>query len=172
MNSMNSQSIEQRLPFEISVCGRGEVEYFRDDGITHLLSIDSPGSPTPTPDWFKGVHRHFAFADVESKTTAYAFGVEAPGEEDVKGILDFGKECLIASLNGRVHLVVHCLAGVSRSPAAAYVIMCMLLGPGCEQEVFDYLLRIRDCAWPNKLMVKYADHILKRNKAMIKAQKR
>ncbi len=169
---MSKHSIEQRLPFEISVCGRSEVECFQHDGITHLLSIDSPGSPTATPEWFNGVHRHFAFADVESRSTAFAFGVEAPGKEDVKEILEFGKECLKATLNGRVHLVIHCLAGVSRSPAAAYVIMCMLLGPGCEDEVFDYLLKVRSCAWPNKLIVKYADQILGRNKVMIKAQKR
>ncbi|MFO7936580.1 MAG: hypothetical protein R6V06_03120 [Kiritimatiellia bacterium] len=168
---MIAQSIEQRLPYSISVCGRGEVEYFRDDNITHLLSIDSPGSPTPTPEWFNGVHRHFAFADVENKATAYAFGVVAPGKEDVKEILGFGRECLEDSLKGRVHLVIHCLAGVSRSPAAAYAIMCMLLGPGYEEETFEYLLKIRSCAYPNTLMVKYADQILDRRKAMIKAQK-
>ena len=169
---MRKKSIEQRLPFEISVCGRGEVECFCNDGITHLLSIDSPGSPTPTPEWFAGVHRHFAFADVESRSTAFAFGVAAPEKEDVKAILDFGNECFKASLDGRVHLVIHCLAGVSRSPAAAYAIMCMLLGPGCEGEVIEYLLKIRSCAWPNTLIVKYADEILERNKAMIRAQKK
>ncbi len=169
---MNKQSVVQRLPFEISVCGRSEVEEFRHASITHLLSIDSPGSPTATPDWFNGVHRHFAFADVESRSAAYAFGVEAPAKEDLEEIFEFAKECLEATHKGRVHLVIHCLAGVSRAPAVTYAIMCMLLGPGCEGEVLDYLLKIRSCAWPNRLIVKYADQILGRNKAMIKAQKR
>lgn len=160
------------LPFEISVCGRGEVEEFRDSDVTHLLSIDSPGSPTATPMWFKGVHRHLAFLDIEDTATALVFGMDAPEKEDVSAILIFGNECLKASRDGPVHLVIHCLAGVSRSPAAAYSIMCMLLGPGCEEAAYEHLLQIRPCAWPNRLIVKYADQLLNRNKAMIRAAKR
>jgi predicted protein tyrosine phosphatase len=159
---MNIQSIKQMLPFEISVCGRSEVELFRDAGVTHLLSIDSPGSPTPTPPWFKGLHRHLAFLDVEDRASARIFGVDPPTKEDVSAILIFGNECLQASRSAPVHLVIHCLAGVSRSPAAAYAIMCMLLGAGREREIFEYLLEIRPCAFPNRLMVRYADELLKR----------
>jgi predicted protein tyrosine phosphatase len=169
---MNMSEIEKALPFKISICGRSEVQDFKESGITHLLSIDSPGSPTATPEWFTGVHRHLAFADVESKSTAFAFGVEAPGKEDVRELLALGNECLEESRSRNVHLVIHCLAGVSRSPGAAYSIMCMLLGPGCEEEIFDYLLKIRSCAWPNKLIVRYADQLLNRAGAMFKAQKR
>ncbi len=158
---MSADTIEERLPFKISVCGRGELGQFRDAGVTHLLSIDAPGAPTPAPSWFTGVHRNFSFADVDSRIMARAYGVAAPTRSDVEGILAFGRACLEASHRGAVHLVIHCMAGVSRSPAAAYAIVCMLLGPGSEQQALDYVLQIRPCAYPNRLMVKYADQILK-----------
>ena len=164
---MDKQNTDFQLPYRISVCGRSEVPAFQERGMTHLLSIDSPGSPTDTPEWYNGVHRHLAFVDVESKTMAVAFGLVAPQRLDVEEILEFGNECLAASHKGGVHLVIHCLAGVSRSPAAAYAIMCMLNGAGCERTAFEYLMHIRHCAAPNRLIVKYADELLGRQGAMI-----
>jgi len=169
---LNKTATDLQLPYKISVCGRGEVTCFKERGITHLLSIDSPGSPTATPEWFKGIHWHLAFVDVESKAMAKIFGLDPPGKNDVKLILEFGKMCLESSRNCETHLVIHCLAGVSRSPGAAYAIMCMLLGPGHEQAAFDHLMNIRSCASPNRMIVKYADQILGRNGAMIQANSR
>jgi len=164
---MDKQNTDFQLPYRISVCGRSELPAFQERGMTHLLSIDSPGSPTATPEWYSGVHRHLAFVDVESKTMAFAFGLVPPQRLDVEEILEFGNECLKASRVGGVHLVIHCLAGVSRSPAAAYAIMCMLDGAGCEQAAFEHLMHIRPCAVPNRLIVKYADAILGRQGAML-----
>jgi predicted protein tyrosine phosphatase len=107
--------------------------------------------------------------DVESTAVAKIFGLEPPGKNDVELILEFGKICRESSRNDTTHLVIHCLAGVSRSPGAAYAIICMLLGPGSEKAAFDHLLKIRSCASPNRLMVQYADQILRRNGAMIEA---
>ncbi len=167
---MTTPYTDLHLPFKISVCGRGELPCFKGCGITHLLSIDSPGSPTATPEWFTGVHWHVAFVDVETKAMAAAFGLAPPGKNDVKLILEFGKMCLESSRTAETHLVIHCLAGISRSPAAAYAILCLLLGPGCEQAAFAHLMEIRPCASPNRLVVKYADAILGRNRKMIEAQ--
>ena len=157
------------LPYMISVCGRGELSQFKMRGITHLLSLDSPGSPTATPEWFTGIHWHLAFVDVESKRMAAIFGVEPPDKNDVKLILEFGDMCLANSRSSETHLLIHCLAGVSRSSAAAYAIICKLLGAGCEVAAYKHLLHIRPCASPNGLVVKYADQLLDRNGAMIQA---
>ena len=165
---MNESSTTSQLPYKISVCGRREIQTFKECGITHLLSIDSPGTPTATPEWFKGTHWHIAFPDVESKTMALVYGLPAPTKEDAELILEFGDMCRTASRTQATHLVIHCLAGVSRSTAAAYAIFCMLLGPGAEERAFSHLIKIRSCASPNRLIIKYADELLGRNGKMIK----
>jgi len=167
---LTTPDTDLHLPFMISVCGRGELPRFRDCGVTHLLSIDSPGSPTATPEWFTGIHWHLAFADVESREMAVLFGLEPPGKNDLRLILEFGTLCRENSRSRETHLVIHCLAGVSRSPAAAYAILCLLGGPGCEQTAFEHLMVLRPCASPNRLMVKYADSLLGRHGRMIAAQ--
>ena len=165
---MNKSDTTLHLPYKISICGRRELPAFKEHGVTHLFSIDSLGSPTATPEWFKGTHWHIEFPDVESKTMALLYGLPAPAKEAVELILEFGDMCRTASRTQAVHLVIHCLAGVSRSTAAAYAIFCMLLSPGAEERAFAHLIKIRPCASPNKLIVKYADELLGRNGKMIK----
>ena len=99
---------------------------------------------------------------------ALVYGLPAPTKEDVELILKFGDVCRTASNTQTTHLVIHCLAGVSRSTAAAYAIFCMLLGPESEERAFVHLIKIRSCASPNRLVVKYADELLGRNGKMIK----
>ncbi|MDD2597724.1 MAG: protein-tyrosine-phosphatase [Kiritimatiellae bacterium] len=166
---MQTQNIDLALPYAISVCGVGELSQFKTLGITHLLSIDSPGTPTTTPGWFKGTHWHVAFVDFESKKMAAIFGATPPAKKDVALILELSEMCLANSRTCDTHLLIHCLAGVSRSTAAAYAIICKLLGPGYEEAAFEYLLNIRPCASPNRLVVKYADQLLNRKGAMVKA---
>lgn len=157
------------LPFAISICGISELPKFATSNITHLLSLDAPGTPTATPEWFKGTHWHLDFVDFESKKMAALFGLTPPAKDDVELILEFGEMCLASSQTTKTHLLIHCLAGVSRSTAAAYTIICKLLGPGREEAAFDLLLKIRPCASPNRLIVKYADQLLERKGAMIKS---
>lgn len=63
-------------------------------------------------------------------------------------------------------MLVHCWAGVSRSTAAAYVILCDRLGPGRELEIARALRWRAPHACPNSLMVRLADEALGRNGRM------
>ncbi|MFA7173901.1 MAG: protein-tyrosine-phosphatase [Kiritimatiellia bacterium] len=164
---MQTVKLNLSLPYKISICGLRELPQFETRGITHLLSIDSPGSPTATPEWFTGTHWHVAFVDFESKKMAAIFGATPPAKRDAELILELGDTCLTTSRTCNTHLLIHCLAGVSRSTAAAYAIICKLLGPGSEEVAFEHLLDIRPCASPNRLVVKYADQLLNRKGAMI-----
>lgn len=164
---MQTQAIKLSLPYTISVCGLSELPQFKTRDITHLLSIDSPGSPTATPAWFKGTHWHVAFVDFESEKMAALFGVTPPAKNDVELLLEFGEICLASSRTGNTHLLIHCLAGVSRSTAAAYALICQMLGSGSEEAAFKHILKIRPCASPNRLVIKYADQLLERKGAMI-----
>ena len=64
------------------------------------------------------------------------------------------------------HALVHCHAGISRSQAAAAILMCQH-APGQEEAAFLRLLELRKHGWPNTRMVEFADRLLKRDGAML-----
>jgi predicted protein tyrosine phosphatase len=157
------------LPYRLSVCGKSELDSFRGQGVTHLLSIESPATPKTTPSWFHGVHWQIQFDDVESLAEAVEFDAAAPQEEQVAEILRCGQECLAASRLTKVHLLVHCYAGASRSPAACFALAVQALGAGQAQEALRHVLKVRPEVLPNLLVVKHADRLLGQNGAMLKA---
>jgi predicted protein tyrosine phosphatase len=66
-------------------------------------------------------------------------------------------------------MLVHCWAGISRSMAAAYTVLCDRLGPGAERDVAQAIRARAPHAWPNPLLVRLADDLLERNGDMIAA---
>lgn len=157
------------LKFRISVCARDEVPAIAGRGITHLLSIDKPDEPTPTPEVYDGVHWHVQFDDIVSQAEAEEFDATLPEIEDIRQVLDYADCCLQSSHTQPVHLLVHCQAGISRSTAAAYAMVSQMLGEGREQDALEHLFDIRPEASPNKLVVKHADAILNRNGKLLEA---
>ena len=164
---MESGKAEPRLPFRLSVCGKAALHKFADSCVTHLISIDNPPSPTQTPEWFSGIHWHIVFQDVETPAEAREFNAVPPTRQDVEKILDCGRSCLQASKAQDVHLLLHCMAGASRSTAAGFAILCLVLGEGREPESLSLLLSIKPDAFPNMLVVKYADELLDRKGRML-----
>ena len=79
-------------------------------------------------------------------------------EADIRCLIDLAKR--LKGSNGNV--LIHCEAGVSRSPAAALILYTCLLGPGSERESMDLVLRQRPFAMPNRRMVELADRLLGR----------
>lgn len=69
-----------------------------------------------------------------------------------------------------VKLMIHCMAGVSRSSAIAFAAFCQFLGPGKEVEAMDMTEKaaLLGGIWPNDLIVEYADKYLGREGNMIK----
>lgn len=66
-------------------------------------------------------------------------------------------------------LLVHCWAGISRSTAAAYIVLCDLHGAGHENRIAAALRFHAPYAQPNRLMVHHADHLLNRGGRMVAA---
>jgi predicted protein tyrosine phosphatase len=158
-----------KLPFRLSVCGKVEIHDFVDRQVTHIVSIDNPGTPTRTPDWFRGSHWHVFFHDVENADDAKTLDAALPTPKDVQLILNFGRACLEMSRSREVHLLIHCSAGACRSPAAAFAILCLATGAGKERDCLRHVLTIRPNAFPNKLVVEHADQLLGRNGRMLEA---
>ena len=86
----------------------------------------------------------------------------APILRDVKRILDFTSQ-----LPPRAKLLVHCHAGISRSTATAYAILCQHSKPGMEMKNLLQIESLRDQLMPNRLIVRHADRILNRDGAML-----
>ena len=87
---------------------------------------------------------------------------DAPRLQDVKRILDFTSQ-----LPRKAKVLVHCRAGVSRSTAIAYAILCQHSKPGFELENLEHIQSLRDLVMPNRLIVEFADKVLKRNGGML-----
>jgi predicted protein tyrosine phosphatase len=118
--------------------------------VTCLLSIGDTHDPLPAGYDNVQIKLRLLFADVVTD--------EGATQEDVQRII-----LLAENLRGGTgKVLIHCEAGVSRSPAAALIIYACLLGPGREREAMARVLAQRPVAMPNRRMVELADRMLGR----------
>ncbi|MGH7735484.1 MAG: tyrosine phosphatase family protein [Gemmatimonadales bacterium] len=161
---IRSTWIRSLVRYDISICGIPELPLFCEAGVSDVLSIIDP--PSPEPEAFAGFAPHrrrtLRFDDLLFE----APGSMAPSEADVQAILAFG--AALESQGDTAHVLVHCHAGVSRSSAAAALLMAQH-NPGREEDAFMALLELRPQAWPNTRMVELADTLLERQGALAAA---
>ncbi|HET6522000.1 MAG TPA: hypothetical protein VFG47_19590, partial [Geminicoccaceae bacterium] len=120
-----------------------------------VLTVIDPGTPVPTlADIAPGDHLRLFFHDV---THAMDAALIPPGEEHVRRIIDFGADLTLPEADGG--LLVHCYAGISRSTASAYILLC-LHNPGREAQAARLLRAQAAHAIPNRRMVELADDLL------------
>jgi hypothetical protein len=80
------------------------------------------------------------------------------------------RNCSPSPVTGtRAPLLIHCWAGISRSMASAYTILCDRMGPGREIEIARAMRRRAPHAAPNSLLVAHADVALGRGGRMLAA---
>ena len=146
----------------VTVCGIPELSQHAMLGVTHVLSIIDSREPTPPAldDYLDIDHELIRFDDVVEEYPGY----EACTPRHIERLLDFGER---AHASAGSHVLVHCHAGISRSQAAAGILMCQH-APGREEEAFLRLLELRKHGWPNTRMVDFADQIMKRDGALLR----
>ena len=107
-------------PFMITVCGLEELAGHADRKVSHVLSILDPDQPEPEAFGAYGEHARLElkFHDIIEETPAF----QAPQPDDVRKILDFGRDILREPENVR-HLLVHCHMGISRSTASMALLL-------------------------------------------------
>ncbi len=126
----------------------------------HLISLlDSCAGLETPPGIAPADHLKIDVHDVDMALDGYVY----PAEEHVQPLLDFG-----ARWSGERPVLVHCMAGVSRSAATGFVLACQR-NEGREAEVAR-LLRARG-GWvvPNRLIVAIADDLLGRGGRLMDA---
>jgi predicted protein tyrosine phosphatase len=148
--------------FKVTVCGIPELPEHVGAGVTHMLSIIDTHEPRPPAlDAYGEIdHELIRFDDVVAEYP----GFEACTPAHIEQLLAFGER---VRARPAAHVLVHCHAGVSRSTAAAAILMAQFR-PGEEEAAFLKLLELRKHGWPNTRMVEFADRQLKRDGAMLK----
>jgi predicted protein tyrosine phosphatase len=151
-------------PFRVTICGIPELAGHRAAGVTHVLSILDPDWPDP-PDFAEfPPHRRLVlrFHDIIDPLPARL----APSRDDVALVLAFGRELAVLSDS---HLLIHCHAGVSRSTAAAALILAQAHPDRVASEALDRVTEIRPRAWPNLRMLEFGDALLGRDGEIVAA---
>ena len=148
----------------ITICGIPELAEYSSAGVTHILSFLGPNSPDPPAFATFAPHRRLIlrFHDVIEPQPDQI----APTREDVEHLLVFGRE---ASETPEAHLLVHCRAGVSRSTAAAALILMQANPEWPASAALDAVAAIRPRAWPNLLILEFGDALLGRNGEIVAA---
>lgn len=147
---------------KVTICGIPELPQHCSSGVSHVLSIIDTHEPRPAAlDDYSGIdHELIRFDDVVAEFPGFGACTHA----HIAKVLEFGER--VHAQPGS-HVLVHCHAGVSRSTAAAAILMCQH-APGHEDAAFLRLLNLRKHGWPNTRMVEFADQLLKRDGAMLR----
>ncbi len=145
-------------PFKITICGIDELVDYSDAKVTHVLSILDP--ETPEPDAFGSFGEHarleLRFHDVIEEHVA---GYDSPQPHHIESLLAFGRD-LAAQPPGEAHLLVHCHMGISRSTAAALLLLAEATPDRSATDMMAEIAKVRSKAWPNLRMIEIGDAML------------
>jgi predicted protein tyrosine phosphatase len=127
---------------------------------SHLVTLLSADYMIETPEGFPAErHLRLAMQDIADPSAG-----QAPARAHVERLLAFAQ-----GWDTSAPMLVHCWAGVSRSTAASFAILCDKLGPGSELEIAREIRARAPHAQPNRLIVRLADEALGRGGAMERA---
>ncbi|MDB5735198.1 MAG: hypothetical protein JWP16_779 [Alphaproteobacteria bacterium] len=130
-------------------------------GPSHLVSLLSPEHMIATPDGFPAArHLKLGVNDIVDP----AAGTAPPARAHIDQLLEFSRGWDMSR-----PMVIHCWAGISRSMASAFAILCDRLGENREIEIARAIRQRAPHAQPNRLLVQHADDALGRGGRMIGA---
>ena len=154
-------------PFKITICGIDELVDHSKADVPHVLSILDPA--TPEPDAFGQFGEHarleLRFHDVIEE---FVPGYDSPQPHHIAALLAFGRG-LSSEPEGRAHLLVHCHMGISRSTAAAVLLLAEARPQSSPAAIMAEIAKVRDKAWPNLRMVEIGDAMLGLNGGLVQA---
>jgi predicted protein tyrosine phosphatase len=128
---------------------------------SHLVSLLSPEHMIATPDGFEPTrHLRLGVNDIVDP----AAGTAPPARMHIDQLLEFSR-----GWDASRPMVIHCWAGISRSMASAFAILCARLGENREIEIARAIRQRAPHAQPNRLLVQHADDALGRGGRMLGA---
>jgi predicted protein tyrosine phosphatase len=160
------------MPLRLTICGLEELAAHCQRDVTHVVSLLDPGWPEPDALHVFGLDRRLKlyFHDIIDDLPDWV----APQRCDVDLLLTFARD--LAELEPAPgdepvprHLLVHCHAGVSRSTAAAILILAQHQPALPAHDVVGRVIRLRPRAWPNLRMIEFGDALLGREGEIVAA---
>lgn len=159
------RSVMLQIKTDLVICGLGEIDGMLDERVTHVLSILDPGTPEPPkfaglpPEQLLRLRFHDVIEDDQPLT-------DAPRLAHIDAILKFGEEA------ARAHhrILIHCHMGISRSTAAA--IMLLAKESRDAHTAVTRVTELRPIAWPNLRMIEIADERLGFERTLVHAVRR
>lgn len=151
---------------KIRVCSLAALSKQQETPANCLVSVIDQGIDAQAirPAW---IHpkRHFIFhfSDIDLPGPP-----PSPQPDQVRDIVALGRR-LVSEPDASI--LIHCVAGISRSPAVAMVFFCIQMGEGNELQALHHALQCcdTDWVWPNGLIVRYADDDMQRKGRMVRA---
>ena len=152
----------------LTICGLEELSHHSARGVTHVLSILDPDWAEPTDFGTYAPHHRTTLRFHDAIEPAP--NTMLPRCDHVEEILRFGGFLTKKADRAEdAHLLVHCHMGISRSTAAMAILMAQSNPHETEEKIFAQLLSLRPQAWPNSLMVEFADTLLGRQGRLLSA---
>lgn len=150
---------------DIYVCPLARlVETVEQTGAQYVISAINPWSIPSTPqNVADNNHLRLAINDID---TPHGDLVH-PERHHIELLVNFAEKW---AKDGP--LVVHCLAGISRSSASAFIVACALNQSVKETTIAQSLRKASSTAHPNTLMIRLADDLLGRDGRMTAAIER
>ncbi len=128
----------------------------------HVCGLLSPGMPHPDLEIPEERRLKLSFHDLARPRAGFI----PASEDDIRALVAFAHAW---RADGSGPLVLHCWAGISRSPAAAFIVRCALEPRRDESALAQALRALSPTATPNPLLVELADRMLGRGGRMIAA---
>lgn len=146
----------------IIICGLSEVErLIAERQPSHVVSLLDPSSMIETPDGFDPErHLRIGVNDICDPTE----GLVLPEAAMVEELVEFGRTWDAAS-----PILVHCWAGISRSTASAFTLLCERNPDTPETKIAEAMRAAAIHAYPNRRIVALADDLLGRRGRMVDA---
>lgn len=144
------------------VCSLAKVvDTVRQSGARSVVTILTAGASMVRPSEIDpGRHLRIAVSDINAETEGHIL----PAQDHIARLLAF-----IFAWDQEAPLVFHCYAGVSRSPAAAFIAACALRPHCAEHQLARDLRSASPTATPNRRLIALADHMMGRDGRMIDA---
>ena len=147
---------------QIHVCSLAALEtVVAKTNATHVVSAINPWSIPETPSGIDPQnHLKIAVNDIVEPQP----GLVEPTSNHIEELLTF-----VSNWNASGAMVIHCLAGISRSSAAAFIALCQLNAKTDERIIAAELRAASATATPNSRMVALADKHMQRSGRMREA---
>ena len=135
-----------------------QIALHRPTGVISLLDPDFLWSGLGPA--YAGKHLQLRFHDLHIPAENHVL----PSAQHVTHLLDF-----LAAFDSTETLLIHCRAGIGRSPAAAFIAACYLYPDVSEVPIALALRRASPHARPNETLIRLADTLLARRGRMTDA---